>query len=336
MSNGRRVFVTGGTGFIGSRVVRELRSRGDEVRCLVRTTSSLRRIEGLGVETVVGDLLDRDSLVDGMRGCDACIHLASVSSWDEIASDLVERVIEGGTREVLAAAQLAGVARLVHVSSSTAVNASREPVTWDENAPFELDGSGLRYAISKHRAEGLVREAVAEGLDAVVVNPGETYGSGDDEWITAGTVRDWLRSWPALALKGGASIAHVDDVAAGILAALDRGVVGERYILSGENLTVAEMARRCLREAGMRKPVVVLPERVVRAAVRVAGALRLPAPMPADLVGYACRYWFMDSTKAQTELGFTPRPTEETIREVVRWIQEQNANGAAALGGEST
>ena len=145
-------------------------------------------------------------------------------------------------------------------------------------------------------------------------------------------MRDWLRSWPALALKGGASVVHVDDVAAGIVAALDRGVVGERYILGGENLTVADMARRCLREAGMRKPVVVLPERVVRAAVRVAGALRLPAPMPAEVVGYACRYWFMDSTKAQAELGFTPRPTEETIREVVRWIQEQKANGAAAPG----
>ena len=331
-----RVFVTGGTGFIGSRVVGQLRARGDEVRCLVRRTSSTRRIDGLGVETVVGDLFDRDSLRDGMRGCDGCVHLASVSSWDEIASDLVERVIEDGTREVLAAARAAGIARLVHVSSAAAINASREPVAWDEDAPFELAGSGLRYAISKHRAEALVREAVAEGLDAVIVNPGETYGSGDDEWITAGTVRDWLHSWPALALRGGASVVHVDDVAAGIVAALDRGVAGERYILGGENLTVADMARRSLRAAGMRKPVVVLPERVVRAAVRVAAALRLPAPMPAEVVGYACRYWFVDSTKAQAELGFAPRPTDETIREVVQWIRDQKSNGAAAPGGEAT
>jgi dihydroflavonol-4-reductase len=306
------------------------------VRCLIRSTSSTRRIDDLGVETVVGDLFDRASLDEGMRGCDAAIHLASVSSWDEIASDIVERVIEEGTRAVLAAARASGIGRVVYVSSITAINASREPVVWDEGAPYELAESGLRYSISKHRAEELVGEAVAEGLDVVIVNPAETYGAGDDEWITAGTVRDWLRGWPALALRGGSALVHVDDVAAGILAALDKGTAGERYILGGENLTVADMARRCLREAGMRKPVVVLPERAVRAAVRIAGALRLPPPLPADLVGYACRYWFVDSTKARTELGFSTRPTDETIREVVRWVQEQKSNGAGVREREET
>ena len=317
---GMRVFVTGGTGFIGSRVVARLAARGDEVRCLVRPTSPVERIEHLGVETIVGDLFDPESLERGMAGADACIHLASVSSWDEIASDAVERVIEEGSRAVLRAAAAEDGVRLVHVSSAAAVNASKEPIVWDERAPFELEGTGLRYAISKHRVENMVREAVAEGLDAVMVNPGEVYGPDDDEWITAGTVRDWLKSWPALALKGGASVVHVDDVADGVIAALDRGERGERYILGGENLTVADMARRCLRTAGLRKPVVVVPEWALHLAVRVAAKLRLPAPMPADLVGYACRYWFVDATKAREQLGFRPRPADETIRDVVGWI----------------
>ena len=325
-----RVFVTGGTGFIGSRVVQRLAARGDDVCCLVRPTSPTERIEHLGVETVVGDLFDPESLQRGIADAEACIHLAGVSSWDEIASDQVERVIEGGTRAVLRAAAERDGIRLVHVSSAAAVNASKEPITWDESAPFELEGTGLRYAISKHRVEDMVRDAVEEGLDAVIVNPAEVYGPEDEDWITAGTVRDWLKSWPALALKGGASVVHVDDVADGVIAALDRGEAGERYILGGENVTVAEMARRCLKAAGIRKPVVVVPEWALRAAVRAAARLRLPAPMPADLVGYACRYWFVDPAKARDQLGFRPRPAEETIRDVVGWIQTTEAHGKEA------
>ena len=143
-------------------------------------------------------------------------------------------------------------------------------------------------------------------------------------------MRDWLKSWPALALKGGASVVHVDDVADGVIAALDRGQAGERYILGGENVTVADMARRCLKAAGIRKPVVVVPEWALRAAVRAAARLRLPAPMPADLVGYACRYWFVDPAKARDQLGFRPRPAEETIRDVVGWIQAREAHGKEA------
>ena len=165
------------------------------------------------METVVGDLFDPESLQRGIAGASACIHLAGVSSWDEIASDEVE-AIEDGTRAVLRAAGERDGIRLVHVSSAAAVNASKEPITWDESAPFELEGTGLRYAISKHQVEGMVRDAVEDGLDAVIVNPAEVYGPDDEDWITAGTVR-LAQELAALALKGGASVVHVDDVAMG-------------------------------------------------------------------------------------------------------------------------
>jgi dihydroflavonol-4-reductase len=197
-----------------------------------------------------------------------------------------------------------------------------------ETTPFALEGSGLRYALAKHEAEGVVLAAVERGLDAVVVNPGETYGPDDHEWVTAGAIRDALRGWPALAVRGGTSVAHVDDVAAGIVAALERGRRGERYILGGENLTVEQIVRTALEVRGSRKPVLVVPAALLRAAVAVCRALRLPPPVPPDIVGYACRYWFVSSEKAERELGYRPRPARETLSSVVTWIRETEAAAA--------
>jgi dihydroflavonol-4-reductase len=327
-SGGLKVFVTGGNGFIGSRVVHRLCERGHAVRCLLRDDSRTDRIDDLTFERVVGDLHDRSSLERGMRDRDACIHLAGVSSWDEIAADYVEDTVVEGTRAVLDVVREAGPeTRFVYVSSAAAVNGSERPEVFDETSAFALGDSGLRYAIAKHAAEELVLSAARAGLHAVVVNPTETYGPDDDEWVTAGAIRDALRGWPALAVRGGASVTHVDDVAAGIVAALEHGRAGERYILGGENLTVAQIVKTAVRRAGSRKPVVVLPASVVRAVVRLCTMLRVPPPILPDLVGYACRYWFMDSTKARAELGYRPRPAAETLASVVDWIATGGPSG---------
>jgi dihydroflavonol-4-reductase len=320
-----RVFVTGGNGFIGSRVVRRLVADGHEVRCLLRPTSLTHRIDDLELERVVGDLADLEALERGAAGCDGCIHLAGISSWDEIASPDVEETIVGGTGRVLGAVSNVPGIRFVYVSSSAAVNGSTRPSVFDEDAAFGLHDSGMRYALAKHEAEELVLGAARGGLHAVIVNPGETYGPDDDEWITAGPIRDTLRNWPALAVRGGASVVHVDDVAAGIVAALDRGRPGERYILGGDNLEIKDIVRATLAEAGARKPVVVVPAAVLRAVVRLCRLVRLPPPIPPDLVGYACRYWFVDSSKAQRELGYRARPARETLASVVGWIRSSEA-----------
>jgi dihydroflavonol-4-reductase len=275
-------------------------------------------------------MADPEALARGVDGATACIHLASPSAWSEIVSADLDGVILDGTARLLRAIEAAGGARVVYVSTAAAVNGTRRPVVMDETAPFELEGSGLHYAVVKHRAEGLVLDAARRGLDALVVNPVETYGAGDDEWVTAGAIRDALTGWPALALHGGTSVAHVDDVADGICMALERGRAGERYILGGENVSVTQIVRLALELAGRRRPVVTLPAGPVRMAMRAMSAVGMRPPIAPGLVDYARRYWYMDSGKAVAELGYRFRPARDALADVVDWIARQGAEPVPA------
>ena len=318
-----RILVTGGYGFIGAHVVRQLLAREHTVRVLVHSPrSDTRRLDGLPVEWAVGDVRDSAALSAAMADCEACIHLASPSAWADIRTGPVESVVVDGTRTVLRAAHASGTRRVVFVSSSTAVNASTRPVVFDETAAFELEGSGLRYAVAKHHAERAARDVAAgTGLEVVVVNPGETYGPDDTGMVTAGNLRDMLRDWPALGCHGGTAVAYVEDVAAGVVLALEKGRPGERYILGGENLTVEQLIRMTLDIAGQhRKPVVILPNALVLGLVRVLTRFGLPSPVEPGVVEYATRYWFVDDRKARTELGYTPRPARQAIEPTVAWL----------------
>ncbi|HEX6272722.1 MAG TPA: NAD-dependent epimerase/dehydratase family protein [Polyangiaceae bacterium] len=315
-----RVLLTGGHGFIGSRVTRLLLERGDTVRCLLREGSVTRRIDDLAFERAPGDVRDAATLAGAMDGVEACVHLASPSGWQEIRSNALEATIVDGTRNLLAAARQHGVRRFLYVSSVAAINAAFRPTTFDENSPFELEGSTLRYAIAKHHAERLCREACGSGLDTVIVNPGEVYGPDDDALVTAGNLKDALTSWPALACHGGNPVCHVDDVADGIVKALDRGRTGERYILGGDNVHVKDTVRLTLELAGKQTPVLVMPNGLLKAFLRVLQALRLPTPVEPEVIQYATRYWFVDSSKAARELGYSPRGARETLAPTVAWL----------------
>jgi dihydroflavonol-4-reductase len=213
---------------------------------------------------------------------------------------------------------------MVYVSSAAAIGGTPTPIPLDEQSPFTLAGENLPYAWAKHRAEALVLSAADADFAVVVVNPAEVYGADDRDWITAGAIRDILRGWPAVAVRGGTSVVHVTDVATGIVAALAQGRSGERYILGGDNLSFAELVRLVLELAALRRPVVTLPFWLLRAAVRASLALGLPPPVEPGLLGYLDRYWFMDSAKARRELGFRPRPARAVLEPVVRWVGEQD------------
>ena len=319
-----RILITGASGFIGSRTARRVVEAGHELRCLLRKTSKTDRLTGLTYERVTGDITERASLDAACRDVDAVIHLACVSAWADIRSASAEKlrgIAVGGTRNVLEAARDAKVKRVVYVSSAAAINASEKPHVFDETTSFSPERPHLHYSVVKREAERVV-DGFADVLDVVTVCPAEVYGPEDDAFVTAGNVRDIVKSWPALACHGGTSVVHVDDVANGILLALEKGERGERYILGGDNLSITDLCKRVLKIAGLRRRVIPLPNRVVRAACRAAGAVGLPPPVPLDVLDYATLYWFVDSGKARRDLGYAPRGADATLEPVVTWLRD--------------
>jgi dihydroflavonol-4-reductase len=316
-----RVFVTGGNGFIGSAVVRDLVTSSHHVVCLLRPTSRTERIDGLPLERVAGDVRDADSIRAGMRGCGATIHLAAPGGWVKDEASMLRDVIEGGTRNVLNAAREIGDHRVIVVSSTAAINGSETPQLFDEQTDFTVRDPALGYAHAKHRAEILARQAHENGLSVVIVNPAEVYGPGDTALGTASNLIDLATARPVLVCRGGTNVVHVADVSAGILGAMLRGRSGERYILGGENLTIRQLAELVLELVGRHASIVSLPNRLARLLSRVAMRMRIPLGYNPHVVPYATRYWFVDNAKARRELGVTFRDARETIGSTLSWLK---------------
>ena len=308
---------------MGSAVVPALVRAGHTVRCLLRPTSKTDRIKDSSWEPCIGDVCDPDSVSRAMDGCDAVVHLASLSSWDEIDSPLMEAVVEGGTRHVLQAAA-ARSARVVYVSSILAVNGSAEPRAFTEDDAWTLPATNLRYSDMKRRAEALCAEFAQRGLPVVIVNPGEVYGPRDTSFITAGNLVDFAKSNPVLVCHGGTGIVHVDDVAQGIVAALQGGRTGARYILTGDNLTIRALAELTLELLGRKTRVMTLPNALIRGVARAGLRLHIPLPFNPRVIPYATQFWFMDASRARNELGVRFRSARETLAPTLNWLQQEH------------
>ncbi|MEZ4458515.1 MAG: NAD-dependent epimerase/dehydratase family protein [bacterium] len=282
------------------------------------------RIDGLNWERFVGDVRSAESMAAGIEGCDAVIHLASPSSWNDIDSPHMADIVEGGTRHVLDAALAAGKPRVVYCSSAIAINGTTSPIVQDETATFSLNDPKMVYAMSKHKAELICDEYVEKhDLDIVTVNPAEVYGPNDTGNVTCGTLIDFAKSWPVLVSKGGTAVTHVDDVANGIVRALEKGKTGERYVLGGDNLTIEELARLTLDVLGKKAPVITMPTGALKALTAAAVAVRAPLPYNPLVIPYATLYWLFDNTKAKHELGVDFRPARETLASTLAWLKEE-------------
>jgi dihydroflavonol-4-reductase len=195
-------------------------------------------------------------------------------------------------------------------------------VIHDERSTLDLPPGGYVYSRAKARAEAVCRAAAADGLPVTIVNPGEVFGPHDAALITACNLVDFAKSWPVLVCAGGTAVVHVDDVAEGVVAALDRGRPGERYILAGENVTIRELAELTLELLGQRKPIVSVPNRLLRWLGALGTALGLPLPFNPAVLPYATRYWFVDNSRARTELGVSFRSARQTLAPTLAWLAE--------------
>ncbi|HET7853349.1 MAG TPA: NAD-dependent epimerase/dehydratase family protein [Candidatus Methylomirabilis sp.] len=321
--SGKTVCVTGGTGFVGFQIVRQLVGAGALVRCLALRPADTHPIFALErVERHFGDVCDTQFVRTVLSGCDVVFHTAGiVSIWGPGLSRMHE-IHVAGTRSVLAAAP--PQARVVHTSSIVTIGASDgRPLTEDDT--WNLRGLQVEYVQAKRAAEELALAEAARGRDVVVVNPGLLIGPEDYEGSFMG--RFCLRFWKGrifLAPSGGANLVDVRDVAVGHLLAAERGRSGRRYIMGGENVSLPALMRTMASVANMRpRAMVRMPhwfEWVVATGEEFRAVFHRREPYPSfQHVRLNRLTWFYDWTRAREELEFQPRPVLESLRDTFEW-----------------
>ncbi len=323
------IFVTGATGFVGSAVTRRLIAAGFEVRALARPGSDRRNLAGLRVQVVEGDLLERKSLASALKGCRGLFHVAAdYRLWTRDPAAMFRANVEG-TRNVLLAAAEAGVERMVYTSSVATLGARADGRAVDEDAPSTYADMIGPYKQSKFQAEEEVRRLIAErGLCVVIVNPSTPIGPRDVKPTPTGRmiVEAAAGRMPAY-VDTGLNVVHVDDVAEGHLLAFDKGQVGERYILGGEDMTLRDILTEIAVLTGARPPRFQIPRGplfpiafAAEAWARIFGGEPF---MTVDGLRMAKKKMFFSSAKARRQLEYKSRPAAEALRDAVKWFGEQ-------------
>ena len=327
MSDAPLTLVTGATGFVGSAVARTFAARGHRLRLLTRLHSDRRNLEDVPAEIVTGDLLDPPSLVRAVQGCRYVAHVAADYRLWVPDPGPMNRANVDGTRALLRAARDAGVERVVYCSSVAALGLIGDGTPGTEDTPNSAEKVIGKYKLSKYHAEQAVLALVRdEGVPAVIVNPSAPVGPRDIKPTATGKmVADYAARRNRAYVESGLNIVHVDDVAEGHALALERGRVGERYILGGEDLLMSEVVRLIAEVAGIPAPRLRIP---INALVPVAlGAewwARLFGTEPfvtREMLAMARKKMFFSSDKARRELGYTTRPAREAVVDAVDWFR---------------
>ncbi len=322
----KRVFVTGGTGFIGNALLERLRADPDrpEVIALARDRTGGETVSATGASAVMGDVLEPDSLETGMQGCDLVFHVAGVNRYCMRDPDPMYRVNIEGSENVIAAAAAAGVSRVVYTSSAATLG--------EQHGSFGSETSPHRghfltyYEESKYLAEKAVREAAAaHGVDVVVVNPSSVQGPGRSTG-TARLLIEFLNGRLRFAIRTVFSIVDIADCVEGHVLAATRGTPGERYVLSGASVASDDAFAVLRRVTGLETEVVSLPGFAARMGGRLGklfgglgGRDAVICPEVVRVLQHGHRY---DGSKAASDLGLIYTPFDQTIRRAVRWLVE--------------
>lgn len=322
--------VTGASGFLGSAVARALIARGERPRLLLRAGSGRGNVEGLAAELVIGDLDDPASLARAVKGCEALFHVAAdYRLWARDPSAIYATNVSG-TRNLMAAAGEAGVTRIVYTSSVAVLGLNPDRTPADEKTSVSLADMIGDYKRSKFLAEVAVKEMIAHhGLPVVIVNPSTPVGPRDIRPTPSGRLVVEAASGriPAF-VDTGLNVAHVDDVAAGHLLAFERGAIGERYILGGENLTLARILAAIARLAGRRAPTIrlpIAPLMPLALAAETLAALGITSEpfVTRDGLKMARKHMFFTSAKAERMLGYRARPAEAALADAIKWFRHK-------------
>ncbi|MGN6085710.1 hopanoid-associated sugar epimerase [Trinickia sp.] len=327
-SSGDLVLVTGASGFVGSAVARAALARGMRVRVLVRATSPRKNVEALDAEIVVGDMRDEASMRVALRGVRYLFHVAAdYRLWAPDPSE-IERANLEGTEATMRAALAEGVERIVYTSSVATLKVTSEGRVADETSPLTAEQAIGVYKRSKVLAERAVERMIErERLPAVIVNPSTPIGPRDVRPTPTGRiiVEAALGKIPAF-VDTGLNLVHVDDVAQGHLLALERGQIGERYILGGENLPLQRMLADIARETGRKPPTISLPRwplyPLAVGAECVAKLTKREPFVTVDGLKMSKNKMYFTSAKAERDLGYRARPYLDGLRDALQWFRE--------------
>ena len=322
-----QVFITGGTGFIGSHLVESLNKRDIIPKILRRETSSLDLLEGLDFESVIGDILESpQSIAEAMAGTDWVFHVAALSDyrWQDV--NLIYKVNVEGTKNLISAAMQSKVSRFVFTSSLSALGIPGPGAVMDETNQFNLPPDRFPYGHSKHLAEIEVRKAVEEGFPAIILNPTGVVGPrGINQTVSSLFVeasKGRLRFYP----PGGMNIIAVQDVADGHIAAAVRGKVGENYILAGDNVSYREAFTVGCEVAGQKPPIGQIPGWLLPPLAMIVSALHKvigdKLPLESNQIRLAGRKIYADGGKAVRDLGLPQTPFKVTVQQAYDWYLE--------------
>lgn len=322
-----KTLVTGGSGFIGTNVIRALLQRGTAVRALVRESSDLRNLTGLEIELVYGDLRDRQSLDAALQGCDTLYHVAAMYAlWTSRRQDIYDSNVTG-TVNLMAAAEKAGMQKIVYTSSVATIGLPKDGSSGQEATPINPTEMVSDYKRSKYLAEQEVLKCAQRGLPVVIVNPSFPVGPWDMKPTPSGQlIVNFLRGKIPAYVNTGLNVIDVEDVAIGHLLAADRGCVGERYILGHANLTLPQMFQLLEEVAGVKAPHWRIPYAVAYLAACASELMARTVthkPPFVTLAGVRLsrKRMFFDATKAVRELGLPQTPAKEALRKATCWFR---------------
>ncbi|MDP3182678.1 MAG: NAD-dependent epimerase/dehydratase family protein [Desulfobaccales bacterium] len=325
--NNLKTLVTGGTGFVGRAVVEELLRAGQEVRVLVRNPEHPALV-GLEVEPVAGDLKDPASLKRALKDCSHLFHVAAdYRLWVPNPQEMYAVNVQG-TRDLLAAAAAAGVARVVYTSTVGTLGNKGDGTPGTEETPVSLEDMTGHYKRSKFLAEQVALEFAGQGLPVVIVNPSTPVGPWDWRPTPTGQmIVDFLKRRMPAYLETGLNLIHVKDVARGHLLAQARGQTGKKYILGHQNLSLSQIFQMLAEISGRPAPRVKLPYWPVLAMAYVnewwaTNISRRPPRMPVTAIRMARKYMYFDNTRAREELGLCLTPVPQALKDAVTWFRE--------------
>jgi len=320
--------VTGGTGFVGSHLVRVLLERGDEVRCLVRSTSRRDNLEGLDVEFVTGDLRDLDSLSRAVRGSQVVYHCAAdYRLWCKDPADMYVANVKG-SNNLMQAAFDEGVERVVYTSTVGCLGLNHNGAPANEDTPVTVEDMIGHYKRSKFLAEEIVRDWGRRGLPVVIVNPSTPVGELDIKPTPTGKIIvDFLRGKMFGYVDTGMNLIDVRDCAEGHVLAAEKGRVGERYILGGRDVTLKELFDILESVSDIASPKMKVPHWVAETYARLENfwsvdVARREPDVPLESVKMSRHKMWFDPSKAVRELGLPQNPVENALERAVNWFQE--------------